>query len=65
MRRFQAPNAKSRDELQVSTVTTSFLLIERIALTSIGVYPDSSSNLGEATCAGTQWPIIPMDTLLE
>jgi hypothetical protein len=48
MRPIRAPNAKSADELQVSTVTTSFLLLERIPPTSIAMYTDSSSNLEEA-----------------
>jgi hypothetical protein len=65
MRPIREPNAKSRDKLRVSTVTTSFLLIERIPPTSIIVYPDSSRNHEEATDAGTRQRIIPMDTLLE
>jgi hypothetical protein len=37
-----------RDDLRVSTVTTTFLPIVQSASTSIGVYTDSSSNLEEA-----------------
>jgi len=48
MRPIGAPKAKSTDELQVSTVTTSCLLIEQIPPTSIGVYTDSPSNLEQA-----------------
>jgi hypothetical protein len=40
--------AKSRDDLRVSEVTTTFLPIERSAPVSVCVYTDSSSNLEEA-----------------
>lgn len=46
------PNAKSGDELQVSTATTAFLLVERIPLTLIGVDTDCSRNLRGATRTG-------------
>ena len=48
MRPIREPKAKSRDELRVSPITTSRLLIERIPPTSIAVYTDTSSNLEEA-----------------
>jgi hypothetical protein len=59
------PNAKSGDELQVSTATTAFLLVERIPLTLIGVDTDCSRNLRGATCTGAWGLIIRMDNLLE
>jgi len=59
------PNAKSVDELRVSTVTTSYVLIEQIPPTSIGVHTDSSGNLQEATWIGTRPLNLHMDILLE
>jgi len=47
-RQYREPMAKSRDELWVSTVTTTFLLFERSAPISVCVYTYSSSNLEEA-----------------
>ena len=38
---------KSKDDLQVSTVTTTLLPIEQCASTSIGLYTYSSNNLEE------------------
>jgi len=45
---YREPKAKARDDSWVSTVMTTFLLIESSAPTSIGVYTYSSSNLEEA-----------------
>jgi hypothetical protein len=47
-RQHREPMAKSRDELRVSTVTTTFLLFERSAPISVFVYTYSSSNVEEA-----------------
>jgi hypothetical protein len=48
MRSIREPKAKPREELRLSTVTTSCLLIEQIPPTSIGVYTDTFSKLEEA-----------------
>jgi hypothetical protein len=47
-RQYREPKAMSRADLRVSTVTTTFLPIERSAPASISVYSYSSSNLEEA-----------------
>jgi hypothetical protein len=51
-RQYREPMVKSRDELQGSTVTTIFFLIERSAPISVCVYTYSSSNLEEAHLGG-------------
>jgi hypothetical protein len=48
MPQYRTPEAKSTDDLRVSTVTTSFLPIERSAPISVCVYTYSSGILEEA-----------------
>jgi hypothetical protein len=47
-RQYREPKVMSRDDLRVSTVTTTFLLSERSAPISVCVYTYSSSNLEAA-----------------
>jgi len=61
-RPYRNPKAKSRDDLRVSIVTTSFLLFEWSAPIPVCVYTYSSSILEEAHLQ--KHLVIPTDTLL-